>query len=112
MLNWKVTNGQQWTLIEFELEGSLDPRSLVDVGLPASAHKRMNLGLIISGRGPVWLYGRLVHLAHPFAWVATYEPRLRAGIVVESHVPHGPQVGQLVPIEAETDPLPGENIHE
>lgn len=61
----------------------------------------MNEGVIFSGRGPVWLYGYLVHQAHPFAWVGIYDPRLRAAVVVESHVPRAPRAGDLIPLPQE-----------
>ena len=58
------------------------------------AHK----GVILSGRGPVWLFGFLVHFYHPTKWVATYDPRLQGAVVVESHTPDV-EVGDLIPIK-------------
>lgn len=41
--------------------------------------------VLISGRGPVWLYGMLVHAAHATKAVATMDPRLGGYVVVETH---------------------------
>jgi CRISPR-associated protein Csx3 len=98
-IEWSTRKGAGWTLVEFALPGPLDPSALRYIVLPAEVLSLTQNGLIISGRGPVWLFAYLVHLAHPFAWVATYEPRLRGGIVVESHLPTGPRVGEIVPIQ-------------
>jgi len=43
-------------------------------------------GLIISGRGPIWLYGFLIHYYHSTPFIAVYDPRLGA-VVIETHVP-------------------------
>lgn len=50
------------------------------------------------GRGPIWLYGFLVHFYHPTVWVATYDPRLGGAVVVESHSP-GVEPGDVIPFE-------------
>ncbi|MCW6036613.1 CRISPR-associated protein Csx3 [Spirulina subsalsa FACHB-351] len=43
-------------------------------------------GIVIEGKGPIWLYGYLVHECHPAAWVGCYDTRLGA-IVVATHTP-------------------------
>lgn len=55
-------------------------------------------GIILSGRLPIWAMAAAAHAAHPAAWVATYDPRLGGGVVVQSHVPHL-TVGDIVPLE-------------
>jgi CRISPR-associated protein Csx3 len=42
------------------------------------------MGVILSGRGPLWLYARLIHHYHPARWIAIHDPRL-GYIVVQSH---------------------------
>ena len=54
-------------------------------------------GVILSGRMPVWAFAALAHLYHPRPWVATFDPRLGGGVVVETHVPDV-HVGQVVPL--------------
>lgn len=53
--------------------------------------------VIISGRLPVWAYGALVHLFHPYMAVATYDPRIQRGVVVASHS-REIKVGDLVDV--------------
>ncbi|MCF6095780.1 CRISPR-associated ring nuclease Crn3/Csx3 [Thermovorax subterraneus] len=42
-------------------------------------------GIIISLRGPIWLYCYLTHYYHITPFIATFDPRLGGGVVVESH---------------------------
>ena len=87
-----------WTFIEFTCLGPVEPGRLASIGLPVETDDRTDKGLIISGAGPIWLYAHLTHLAHKFAWVATYEPRVAAAIVVQSHTSGGPRVGDTVSV--------------
>lgn len=95
----KLLQTDRHLFAEFEIPGGLiEPSSLPAVGLPQEA-TRTDLGLILSGRGPVWLYAHLVHLAHIFAWVGVYDPRLRGAVVVQRHVPSAPALGSIEPID-------------
>ena len=77
-----ITTKEKYQILEFDIDGGVcSPDELPELKLPALDNKK---GLIISGRGPVWLYGFLVHQCHAFPWVATNDPRLGA-VVVESH---------------------------
>ncbi|MGB3974902.1 MAG: CRISPR-associated ring nuclease Crn3/Csx3 [bacterium] len=99
ILKWTTKHYEAFTFIEFTLATELiKPSDLAETDLPAGLENHRNLGLIISGRGPIWLYAHLVHRAHPFAWVAVYDPRLNSSIVVMNHIPDGPAVGTLVPV--------------
>ena len=40
--------------------------------------------VIVSGRGPHWLYGVFIHNLHFFPVVATWEPRIKKGVIVEA----------------------------
>ena len=51
---------------------------------------------MIEGKGPIWLYGYLVHQCHAAAWVGCFDPRLGA-VVVSTHV-RAIQVGQVLAI--------------
>ncbi|MEM1523142.1 MAG: CRISPR-associated ring nuclease Crn3/Csx3 [Thermofilaceae archaeon] len=62
------------------------PQLLRRVSEALPVHLYGSAAVIISGRLPVWAFGALVHLLHPFAAVATFDPRLRGGVVVASHV--------------------------
>lgn len=42
--------------------------------------------LVISGRGPIWLYGALLHrYLHSVAAIATFDPKVGGAVVVASH---------------------------
>ena len=56
-------------------------------------------GLVLSGRLPVWAFAALAHMFHPRPWVGTFDPRLGGGVVVMSHDPNGPSVGDVVSTE-------------
>lgn len=58
-------------------------KAVADLGLKAPCP---GYGAIVDGRAPVWGYAMLAHAAHPFAWVATHDPRLGA-VVVTTHRP-------------------------
>ena len=96
MIQFKTREGEGWTLVEFELSGPVSPDVLHGLTLPKVDFRK---GVVLSGRGPVWLYACLVHHYHPAAWVATFDPRLGA-VVVQSHKP-GMQVGQVLSLDQE-----------
>ena len=107
-LRWKLSEGPAATLVTFELPGDLlSPDQLGRIELPAEARQRQHLGLILSGRGPVWLYAHLVHLAHPFAWVATHDPRLGGAVVVARHRQDAPEPGAVVELPSGDGPAVG-----
>lgn len=64
--------------------------------LPLPSGIDTTAGVILTGRGPIWLYAYLVHELHPTAWVACHDPRLGA-VVVTTHS-RQVQVGQVVPL--------------
>lgn len=104
-LHWRVRLGALSTFAEFEItaaDGSTDAQSILRhaelgaIGLPPELAGREPLGVILSGRGPVWLYAYLTHLLHSFAWLAVHDPRLGGAVVVSRHVPTAPSVGSVV----------------
>lgn len=109
-LSWRTFLGADATCAEFTIaapDGVLDHRSLAQVALPSETRGRERLGLILSGRGPIWLYAHLAHLAHPFAWVAVHDPRQGGAIVVARHTPDAPALGSVVPLpEADVPSAP------
>jgi len=83
-------------VIEIELtrpDRLVFPEDLAQLQLPAGINAR--LGVVLTGRAPIWLYGWLVHECHFTRWVACYDPRLGA-VVVSSHSPDV-QVGEIIP---------------
>lgn len=70
-------------LITFDIDGGItDPVEVFSTPLPDVPQ---NMGVILSGRGPIWLYARLIHHYHPARWIAIHDPRI-GYIVVQSHV--------------------------
>ena len=93
-LSFKVVEGSEYTLVHFELAGVLEPGDLQEVKPPAVNPKK---GVVLSGRGPIWLYGYLSHYYHPTKFTAIYDPRLGA-VVVETHTPER-RIGEVIQIE-------------
>lgn len=96
MINLTAKKYDQFTLIEIEIpEGVCTPDDLKNLGYPLVNFQK---GVILSGRAPVWVFATLVHEFHPTAWVATFDPRLGGGVVVQSHN-KSYSVGDIIPIE-------------
>lgn len=72
---------KEFSILIFNLKDNIEPSLLKQIKPP-----KINLrkGLIISGRGPIWLYAFLVHHYHPTPFIAIYDPRLGA-VVIQSH---------------------------
>lgn len=82
-VRFTVTEKDEFSLVEFEIEGGvIEPKDLADVKLPQLTFTK---GVVLSGRGPVWLYAYLNHILHPTPWVACFDPRLGGAVVVQSH---------------------------
>lgn len=102
VLSWTVRPVHGATVASFDIvtaEGVLNHRNLSQVALPSALQGREPYGLLLSGRGPIWLYIHLAHLAHSFAWLAVHDPRLDGAVVVERHVTDAPPLGEVVPLE-------------
>lgn len=79
--NLGLIKGVEAVKLEFELDGPIEPQEFVMVG---NAHKLYDKLVIVSGRGPIWLYGLLLHELHPCKVVAFNDPRL-GYVIVQSH---------------------------
>lgn len=95
MINFKVVEKENYTILHFELESSIAPEILQELKPPKVNGAK---GVILSGRGPIWLYCYLTHCYHPTKFIATYDPRLGGAIVVESHDPKH-RVGEVIEFE-------------
>ena len=98
MITFKTRILSDCTVVEFELEGGvIDP---ADLGAATVCAPKVDAekGVVLSGRGPVWLYAALTHEYHPTRFVATHDPRLGGGVVVERHHELAPSVGAIVKI--------------
>ena len=94
----EMTSGMGYQQITIELvsrDRIITPAALSGLPLPAGIDPRK--GVLISGRGPIWLYTYLVHECHPALWVACFDPRL--GAVVTSTHSTDVRVGQVMSLE-------------
>lgn len=101
-IQFNSISGDKFQLIQFRLtEEILVPDSLKEINPPDFLQQNFAYkGVVLSGRGPIWLYGFLVHHYHPTKWVATYDPRLQGAVVVASHDLEM-EVGTIIPIPSE-----------
>lgn len=80
-MKFTIKELENFTIVHFELENSIKPEVLKDLEVPKINPRK---GVIISGRGPIWLHCFLAHKYHYTPFVAIYDPRLGA-VVVQSH---------------------------
>lgn len=87
-------------LVKFDIPGGVTtPAEFAEAVASVERDLPGSLPVGISGRGPIWGYGMLIHAAHPTPAVATMDPRFEGGgayIVVESHDPRW-VAGQVIP---------------
>jgi len=97
MIPHQTQEGLEYQHLRFKIlheSGILEPGDLCELVLPDGI--QWNQGVVIEGKGPIWLYGYLVHQCHAAAWVGCFDPRLGA-VVVSTHV-RTIEVGQVLPI--------------
>ena len=88
-----MTERNDYSLIEFELDGIIEPEILTNLKPPKVNGAK---GVILSGRGPIWLYCYLIHHYHPTKFIAIYDPRIGA-IIVQSHHPNY-KIGEVLKV--------------
>jgi CRISPR-associated protein Csx3 len=93
-IRFDVKEEERWSILTFELDDSLTPSDLKTIDPPKVKGTK---GVILSGRGPIWLYGFLIHYYHPTKFIATYDPR-EGAVIVESHT-HRYRVGDVIKVE-------------
>lgn len=98
MITFKIIRKDTYTVVEFEIEDNVCTPDVLTTLKPPEVDATK--GVILSGRGPVWLFGNLIHHYHPTAWVATFDPRIGGGVVVASHT-RGVKVGEIVKTQQE-----------
>ena len=88
----------RFAIVNCDLKSELSPKSLANLSPPDPVKENFaHKGVVLSGRGPIWLYGFLIHFYHPTKFIATYDPRLEGAVVVESHGSKY-KVGDIIPI--------------
>jgi CRISPR-associated protein Csx3 len=99
MIKFSEKGFKGFVMIGFEVGDIIKPEALKTLTPPDPiAQNFAHLGVVLSGRGPFWFYGFLVHYYHPTKWVATHDPRLQGAVVVASHTPEI-KVGEIIPLE-------------
>lgn len=95
-IEFRVKTRSGFALVEFELKREIAPADLKNIKPPDPVKEKISSHvIIISGRGPIWLYGYLIHFYHPTKAVAVFDPRLSGAVVVESHSTEF-QIGDLI----------------
>lgn len=83
-VKFTVNEEKEFTLISFEMSDILNPEDLATITPPEVNGAK---GVVLSGRGTIWLYCFLTHFYHPTKFIATYDPRLEGAVIVEKHAP-------------------------
>jgi CRISPR-associated protein Csx3 len=89
MIQFTINQTPKYAIIEFSLPPvAIAPDVLTNLSPPDPIQKDFaHKGVILSGRGPIWLYGYLVHYYHPTKMIAIFDPRLQGAVVVSAHYP-------------------------
>ncbi|NVM01301.1 MAG: CRISPR-associated protein Csx3 [Candidatus Helarchaeota archaeon] len=95
MLEFQTLEKEKFTIISFNLKDILEPNILENLELPKINNTK---GVILDGRGPIWLYCYMVHHYHTTKFIATHDPRLGGAVVVETHSPEF-KVGNVLKLE-------------
>ncbi len=87
-IRFSIREGEKAVLIEFELSRPLEPKDLKEINPPDAVKEGYSSKvLILSGRGPIWLYAYLMEFYHPVKAIATFDPRIGKAVIVASHTP-------------------------
>ena len=81
-LKFNVKEEADYSILSFVIDGVLSPEDLAALIPPKVDGSK---GVILSGRGPIWVYCFLTHFYHPTKFIATYDPRLGGAVIVETH---------------------------
>ncbi|MDY6856511.1 MAG: CRISPR-associated ring nuclease Crn3/Csx3 [Thermodesulfobacteriota bacterium] len=79
---FNVNEEDDYSIISFVIPRVISPEDLVGLSPPKVDGGK---GVILSGRGPIWLYCFLTHFYHSTTFIATYDPRFGGAVIVESH---------------------------
>jgi len=93
-IKFKSDEKDAYTIVSFELSDVITPDILRFINPPKVNPTK---GVILSGRGPIWLYCYLVHHYHPTKFIATYDPRLGGAVIIESHT-LGYRIGEIIKV--------------
>jgi len=104
-LKYKLTKTDNMAIFDFSLDENIEPYHLKEIKLPDPVKENVSSKVIvISGRGPIWLYGFFIHHFHPCKAVAVFDPRLDGAVIIESHSKEF-TIGDVISIKYEGDRL-------
>ena len=85
----------QWLTIAISSSDKLVvPKDLISLKLPEFINT--DIGIIVTGRAPIWLYSYLMRTLPDIVWIASYDPRF--GAVVVSTQSQEVHTGQILPL--------------
>lgn len=93
-----VDTDKDYQILDFQIlnDGLLDPSDLTKIVLPDNLITTK--GVVLYGKGSIWLYAYLLHNLHHCLWLATFDPRMGA-VVVQNHQPNGRKEGDIIPLD-------------
>lgn len=99
-ITFKTSIQDNMFILAFDIDGGVcTPTDLKHINPPKAPPGH---GVVITGRGPIWLYVALAHHYHPALWVATYDPRLMGAVVSQTHTPLV-KLGDIVSVSLQVD---------
>jgi CRISPR-associated protein Csx3 len=96
VLDWKVEDCGEYTFVEYTIrEGIIDVDELESIVPPEVDFRK---GVVVSGKGPIWLSATIIMAYHVTPWVASFAPQLGGAVVVMRHYKKAPALGVVIPI--------------
>ena len=99
---------QPIVVIQFTLKKPIAPEEAVDAAKLIQAYVKEFVKpdttevVVLSGRGPIWLYGMLQHLMqHVVPALAVFDPKVGGAVVVASHRYDMPNEGAILVFDPE-----------
>ena len=90
----KCDRGNVYQHLIIRIEGHIPPDTLKKIELP---NFDSNMGLVIYGKVPNWLYAYIARQCSSLAWISCFYPILEAAVVIKTNVPQI-KVGEVIPI--------------
>lgn len=93
-----IQTKEDFQILNIRLKGNglIDPKDLKDLSLPEGMNK--DIGVLINGKSPVFLFSALVIMLRDFKWIATFAPQ-KGGIVIFGNESKDKQIGDIISIE-------------
>jgi CRISPR-associated protein Csx3 len=73
MIYFTVTENENYSLVEFKIEGEITPEDLPKMNPPKVDTEK---GVVLLGEGPMWLFGFLAQEYRSVTFIGCYDPRV------------------------------------